>query len=342
MTGIEDVAREAGVSTATVSRALRGLPRVSEATRQRVLAAAARMEYTASPHAARLAGGQTRTVGVVVPNVTRWFFGSVIHGAEELLRAAGYDLLLYDITGDPAMRQRLFTTHLSNKRVDAVMVLALQPTPEEIAALARFGSPTVAVGGAVPGWPAARIDDHLAASTAVQHLIDLGHRRIAHLGGTPDPEHQGLAFSAPRERLEGYRQTMARAGLPIDPAWEVTGDFTARGGLEACPQLLAVAERPTAVFVASDEMAIGAMHALRTHGLRVPEDISVVGIDDHEMSGFFDLTTVAQPAKELGRQGAEILVGLMGGRQPARAEVVLPTRLVVRRSAVPPPGGSSS
>ena len=129
MTGIKDVAREVGVSTATVSRALRGLPRVSPDTRERVLEVANRMGYVASPHAASLASGQTHAIGVVVPNVTRWFFGSVVHGAEELLREEGYDLLLYTVTGEPAARQRLFSTYLLSKRVDAVMVLALRPTP---------------------------------------------------------------------------------------------------------------------------------------------------------------------------------------------------------------------
>jgi DNA-binding LacI/PurR family transcriptional regulator len=337
MSGIKDVAREAGVSTATVSRALRGLPRVSDETRERVLAAAARMEYVASPHAASLAGGQTRTIGVVVPNVTRWFFGSVIHGAEELLRSEGYDVLLYDITGDPEARRRLFSAHLLSKRVDAVMVLAVRPTPEEIASLSKAGSPTVVVGGYVPEWPSIRIDDVLAATTAVQHLIDLGHERIAHVGGTPDPEHAGLELSVPGDRLRGYRQTMAGAGLAIDPAWEVTGDFSALGGLTACRQLLEASNLPTAIFAASDEMAIGATHALRKAGLRVPEDISVVGIDDHELSEYFDLTTVAQPAHELGRLGARILLDALAGIVHEPAGLVLPTNLIRRRSAAAAP-----
>ena len=338
MSGIKDVAREAGVSTATVSRALRGLPRVSEETRERVLAAAARMEYVASPHAASLASGQTRTVGVVVPNVTRWFFGSVIHGAEELLRQEGYDVLLYDITGDPVARHRLFSTHLLSKRVDAVMVLAVRPTPEEIASLTKVGSPTVVVGGYVPEWPSVRIDDVLAATTAVQHLIDLGHQRIAHIGGTPDPEHAGLQLSVPGDRLKGYRQTMAANGLPIDPAWELTGDFTAHGGLNACRRLLESGPLPTAIFAGSDEMAIGATHALREAGLRVPDDLSIVGIDDHELSEFFELTTVAQPAHDLGHLGARILLDALAGVAHDPSGLILPTSLIARRSAAAPPG----
>ncbi|MET0837653.1 MAG: LacI family DNA-binding transcriptional regulator [Marmoricola sp.] len=332
MTGIEDVAREAGVSTATVSRALRGLPRVSATTRERVLAAAARMEYVASPHAASLAGGQTRAIGVVVPNVTRWFFGSVVHGAEELLRQEGYDLLLYNITGDPTARSRLFSAHLLSKRVDAVMVLALQPTPAEVASLDRIGAPTVVVGGAVPGWSDVRIDDVEAAAKATQHLLDLGHERIAYLGGVPDPEHEGLKFTAPTDRLAGYRQTMAAAGVTIDPAWEVTGDFTAQGGLAAGRQLLQARNRPTAVFAGSDEMAFGTAHAFREAGLSVPEDVSLIGIDDHELAEFFDLTTVAQPAHEMGRLGARRLLDGLAGFPTEPVDTIVETQLIPRRS----------
>jgi LacI family repressor for deo operon, udp, cdd, tsx, nupC, and nupG len=332
MTGIEDVAREAGVSTATVSRALRGLPRVSAATRERVLAAAAKMEYVASPHAASLAGGHTRAVGIVVPNVTRWFFGSVVHGAEELLRQEGYDLLLYNITGDPVARSRLFSAHLLNKRVDAVMVLAVQPTPEEVASIDRMGAPTVVVGGAVPGWSDVRIDDVEAAAKATRHLLDLGHERVAYLGGVPDPEHAGLKFTAPTDRRAGYRRTMAAAGLEIDPAWEVTGDFSAQGGLSAARRLLKARVLPTAVFAGSDEMAFGAAQAVREAGLRVPEDISLIGIDDHELSEFFDLTTVAQPAHEMGRLGARRLLDGLTGPTPDPVDTIVSTHLIPRRS----------
>jgi LacI family repressor for deo operon, udp, cdd, tsx, nupC, and nupG len=331
MTGIKDVAREVGVSTATVSRALRGLPRVSPETRERVLEVATRMGYVASPHAASLASGQTHAVGVVVPNVTRWFFGSIVHGAEELLRAAGYDLLLYTLTGEPAARQRLFQSYLLSKRVDAVMVLALTPTPEEVASLDRTGSPTVVVGGSVPGWSSVRIDDVEAALTAVRHLVGLGHTRIAHLGGVPDAEHAGLDFSPPGDRLRGYRMAMGEADLRIEPGWEVTGDFTALGGLTACRQLLAGGERPTAIFAGSDEMAIGASHAVREAGLRVPDDISVIGIDNHELSEYFDLSTIAQPAPELGRLGAQrLLDALASDTPPEPVETIVPTQLIAR------------
>ena len=336
MTSIKDVAREVGMSTATVSRALRGMPRVSEATRRRVLEVAERLDYVASPHAVSLASGQTRAVGVVVPFVTRWFYGSVVHGAEELLREAGYDLLLYNLAGDPEARHRVFSTHLLRKRVDAVLVLTLTPTDEEAAALTRLGRPVAIVGGRVAGWSSVRIDDVATARTAMGHLLGLGHRRIGYVGGSLENQ---LDFSAPLDRLTGYREAMAEAGLPVDPAWEVAGDFTVRGGSAAARVLLAQQPRPTAIFAASDEMAIGVVHAARRAGLRVPEDLSVVGIDDHEMAELFELTTVSQPAHEQGRLAARLLLdAIEADGSPEPETITVPTELVVRATTAPPGG----
>lgn len=341
MTSIRDVARSVGVSTATVSRALRGLPRVSEETRTRVLAAAAELDYVASPSAAGLASGQTRAVGVVVPWVTRWFFGSIVQGAEELLRDAGYDLLLFNLGGSHEARRRLFCGHLLRKRVDAVLVLSLTPTEEEVAALSKLDRPVAIVGALVPGWGSVRIDDEEAARTAVRHLLDLGHRRIAYIGGALEDQ---LDFAAPLHRLEGYRAEMREHGVAVAPDWETDADFTVRGGLAAMHRLLAADVRPTAVFAASDEMAIGAVHAARAAGLRVPEDVSVIGIDDHEMAEFFELSTVAQPVLEQGRLAAQILLDALvlpwspeTGVEPAA--ITVPTELVPRGTTAPP-GGS--
>ncbi len=338
MTSIKDVARSVGVSTATVSRALRGLPRVSEATRDRVMQAAAELDYVASPSAAGLAGGRTRAVGVVVPFVSRWFFASVVQGAEAPLREAGYDLLLYNLGGDMESRRRVFTTHLMRRRVDAVLVLSLTPNEQEIAAVAKLHRPVAVIGATVPGWASVGIDDVSAGCTAMAHLISLGHSRVAHLGGALVDQ---LDFAAPRDRLEGYRRAMSSAGLKVHPRWEIEGDFTVNGGVRGMTSLLELepAIRPTAVFAASDEMAIGAVAAVRRAGLRVPEDISVIGIDDHEMAEFFELTTVAQPAREQGRLAARMLLAAMDPTGPADADPptqIVATTLIVRRTTGPP------
>jgi DNA-binding LacI/PurR family transcriptional regulator len=336
MTSIKDVARSVGVSTATVSRALRGLPRVSDETRDRVLKAAADLDYVASPSAAGLASGQTMAVGVVVPFVTRWFYAGVVQGAERLLREAGYDLLLYNLGGDREARRRLFLTHLLRKRVDAVLVLSLTPTDDEIAALNSLDRPVAVVGASVPGWGGVRIDDDATARIAMRHLIDLGHKRIGFIGGSLEDQ---LDFHAPLDRRQGYRGAMGEAGLQIDASWEAVGDFTVRGGLAAMRLLLEADPRPTAVFAASDEMAVGAVHAVREAGLRVPQDISVIGIDDHEMAEFFGLSTVAQPVHEQGQLAANLLLEALsdgdGARRPRTLTV--PTRLVVRTTTGPVP-----
>ena len=337
MTSIKDVARTVGVSTATVSRALRGLPRVSDETRFRVLQAAAELDYVASPTAASLASGQTRAVGVVVPFVTRWFYASVVQGAEELLREEGYDLLLYNLGGDREARRRVFRSHLLRKRVDAVLVLSLTPTDEEVRALAKLDRPVAVVGATVPGWASVRIDDNETARIAMQHLLDLGHRRIGYIGGSLEEQ---LDFAAPLDRLHGYRAAMAAPASRCVPSWEVIGDFTVRGGLAAMRLLLERRAPTHAVFAASDEMAVGAVHAAREAGLRVPEDISVIGIDDHDMAEFFELSTVAQPVHEQGQLAARLLLDALAAVDddpPAEPPALtVPTRLIVRHTTAPP------
>lgn len=333
MTGIKDVAREVHMSTATVSRALRGLPGVTDETRERVIDAARRLGYVPSPSAARLATGQTRTVAVVVPFVTRWFFGTVVHGAEEVLRERGYDLLLYNLGGDRDARHRVFATNLLTKRVDAVLVLSLTPNRRELAQLTELDRPVVLVGVDMPGWATVRIDDEATAAIATKHLVGLGHRRIGYVGGATEGV---LDFTAPAARLAGYRHTLEAHGLPHDPTLEEDGDFTVAGGLRAGRMLLDRPDRPTAVFAASDEMAIGVLRAARELGLRVPEDVSVIGIDDHEMADYFDLTTVSQPAHEQGRVAALQVLDAIGHREQQPVQLILETRLVVRGTTAAP------
>lgn len=335
MTTIRDVARDVGMSTATVSRALRGLPRVSAETRERVTEAAHRLGYVASPSAAGLASGQTRMVAVIVPFVTRWFFAAVVHGAEQVLRERGYDLLLYNLAGDRNARHRVFQTHLLSKRVDAVLILSLTPTFQEVAWLERLGRPVTFVGAEIPGWASVCIDDELAARTAIGHLTDLGHRRIAYVGGSTNE----LDFAAPLARLRGFRNAMHEAGLTTERALETAGDFTIGGGIRAGRALLELDHPPTAVFAASDEMAIGVLRAARELGLRVPQDVSVIGIDDHEMAEFFDLSTVAQPVHDQGRLAAEQVLQALdaaGDTSYEPRQIVVPTRLVARGSTAPP------
>jgi DNA-binding LacI/PurR family transcriptional regulator len=328
---IEDVARSAGVSIATVSRALRGLPDVAAATRDRVLAAAAELNYIASPFAARLASGRTATVGVVVPFVNRWFFAEVIDTVEGALRAAGFDLLLYNL-GDESGRARFFDVMPMRKRVDGVLVASLVLSDDEFAALEALGAPVGLLGLERAGFLSSRIDDVQSARSAVEHLLALGHRRIGLIGGdTDDP----MRFTPPLHRRDGYRDALSAAGIEHDESLEVLGYFTVDGGGDAMHALLQQPDRPTAVFAESDEMAYGALRTIRRAGLRVPQDIAVIGFDDQSNAELLDLSTMRQPVAEQALDATTRLLGLIGDPQTAAGEVVLPTELVVRGSTDP-------
>jgi DNA-binding LacI/PurR family transcriptional regulator len=327
---IEDVARRAGVSIATVSRALRGLPDVAAATRDRVFAAASELNYIASPFAARLASGRTATVGLVVPFVNRWFFAEVISTVETALRRTGFDLLLYNL-GDEDGRSRFFDIMPMRKRVDGVLVASLVLDDDEFYALTELNRPVGLLGIEREGFLSASIDDVASARMAVDHLLGLGHRRIGLIGGdTDDP----MAFTPPLHRRDGYRDAIQAAGADIDPQLERLGFFTTDGGAEAARYLLALEHRPTALFAESDEMAYGALREISRAGLRVPEDVAVIGFDDQPFAELMDLSTVRQPVADQALDVTTRLLALIAeaDEEPRNPAVVLPTELVVRRS----------
>lgn len=328
---IEDVAYLAGVSIATVSRALRGLPDVAPTTRARVLAAAETLDYVASPFAARLATGRTATIGAILPFVNRWFFGEVLAGAESVLRDADYDLLLYNLD-DVAGRDRFFTQMPVRRRVDGILVISMLLSDHELAALMALGVPLAMVGNGAAGAHSVHIDDTAGARAAVEHLLGLGHTRIGLIGGRLDDP---LRFTAAEDRHEGYLQALAEAGIPRTPGLEAIGYVTVDGGEEAMTSLLGLAQRPTAVFVESDDMAYGAMRAIRRAGLRIPEDVAVIGFDDHVTAELLDLSTVRQPVQEQGAGAARALLDAIADPSATPRELVLATRLIVRNSTDP-------
>ncbi|MHB1613879.1 MAG: LacI family DNA-binding transcriptional regulator [Actinomycetes bacterium] len=330
---ITDVARRAGVSIATVSRSLRGLPNVSPVTRTRVLRAAAELDYVVSPAASRLASRRTGTIGVVVPFARRWFFSQVLGAVAAVLREAGMDLLLYDLA-DRVGREEFFDRLPLRRRVDGVLVISLGLTSAEAKVLRELGVPAAIVGVRTPWLPCVRIDDVEGSAKAVRHLVNLGHQRIGMLSsGLEDPTRSGT----PTDRRTGYRKALREAGLAHDPTLEHLGAWGPDGGAEAMADLLALPDPPTAVFAESDEMAVGAMRTLRRAGLRVPDDVSVVGFDDHEIAGLVDLTTVRQPVAEQGEHAAILLLdAVANGPSEVPSEIVLPTRLIVRSSSTPP------
>ncbi len=331
---IDDVAAAAKVSTATVSRAIRGLPRVSPVTRARILAVADDLGYVASPSASTLATGRTRTIGVLAPFVDKWYFGRVLEGVEQELRQHSYNLLLFSLGGYASDRQRLFNRNMVRKQMDALVVLCLSLSDQELEQLHRTEIPLVAVGGPVSGCSSVRIDDSLAAAAATQHLLDLGHRDIGHLhGGWEDR----LNFTVPGLRTEGFHSTLRAAGLGPRSEWEVEGDYTVRNGARAAARLFdSPSPMPTAVFCASDEMALGLMFQARRRGIRIPEDLSVIGIDDHEFSEPAGLTTVGQDPTAHGSMAARMLLAELAGKTGAVRDTVVAHQLIIRATTAPP------
>ncbi len=336
MVGIQEVADAAGVSTATVSRTLSGNGHVSEATKARVTSAATELGYVVSSNASSLASGRTKNVGVVIPFLNRWFFSSVLQGAESSLLANGYDLTLYNLSGGGEERQSVFEHFLLRKRVDAVLAISLELTAAELTGLLALGKPVVGVGGPLVGVRTLSIDDVAVARLATEHLLALGHVSIGHIGGDQESERD---FHLPTNRRVGYEVALEAAGISPDPALFQSADFTIAGGYAAAKQLFGNPRtRPTAIIAASDEMAIGTILAARDLGLRVPDDISVVGIDDHELSEFFGLTTVAQFPELQGRLAVELLLDELhpDRRTLGSSNTPLPFELIVRSSSARP------
>jgi LacI family transcriptional regulator, repressor for deo operon, udp, cdd, tsx, nupC, and nupG len=334
MPGIEEVARATGVSTATVSRALRGLPNVSDKTRAAVRRAADELGYVASSSASGLASGRTLAMGVVVPSVSRWFYTQVLEGVDAELRTASYDMILFNLGGHRGDRERVFHRSILRKRTDALLALCLDFTSDEREQLATLGHPTIVVGGPVKGLRSVGIDERATARAATEHLIALGHTRIAHLGGEDE---EGLNSQVPIGRLHGFRDAMQAAGLAVRPEWVIPGGFSLPEGRAAMNALLdRPGERPTAVFSGSDEMAFGAILAAGDHGLRVPDDLSVIGIDDHDFSESFGLTTMAQDPFAQGATATRILLDELGGADPRPSSLHSPVELVLRSSTAPP------
>lgn len=335
MAGIEEVARLAGVSTATVSRALSGRGYVSAGTRTKVADAAAELGYVVSSNASSLASGRTRNIGVVVPFLSHWYFSAVVEGAETELQRHGYDTTLYNLTGGADERRSVFDHFLLRQRVDAVIAINLELTEDERRSLHDLRKPLVGIGGPIPGVRTLALDDIAVARLATEHLIGLGHTRIAHIGGDKEFD---LDFHLPTNRRLGYERALTDAGLDIDQGTFRPADFTMGGAYQAAKQLLGSPRgRPTAIFAASDEMAIGAILAARDLGLTVPGDVSVVGIDDHQLSSFFELTTVAQFPKQQGAQAAAVLLEELDPRNATTdSDLELPFELIVRGSTSRP------
>ncbi len=328
-TTIRDVAREAGVSVATVSRVLNGVGPVSATTAERVRQVIARLEYVPHGGARSLTTRRTRVVGVVLPETYGDFFSEILRGVERVARPAGYHLLISASHSDSAETEAVLRT--LHGRIDGLVLMMPGPGSRGLFRSLPRRVPVVLLNGRGGGHPTLRVDNRRGARLAVDHLLALGHARVALIAG---PE--GNADAA--ERRQGYRDALAAAGLPADPGLELAGDFREESGFAAGRELGRRVPRPTAVFAANDAMAIGALAGLRASGLGVPEDLSLVGFDDIPTARYLKpaLTTVRVPLAEVGGRAVErLLLALDAGSPPAPADEVVAPTLSIRESTQP-------
>jgi LacI family transcriptional regulator len=333
---LRDVARAARVHPGTVSRALNAQTRnlVNEETAERVIRAAQELGYRPNPIARGLKTNRSFTVGVLVPDITNPLFPPIVRGIEDRLGAAGYTSLIANTDNDPDRERQDFDA-MRARQVDGFITATARLDREFVAETAELSQPIVLVNRRLEdeSLPAVTVDDRVGTRLAVEHVIALGHDRIAHLGG---PQ----ALSTGHQRHLGFREAMAAAGLEVDPrALRFAGAFTELEGARVCRELLDAAPDVTAIVAANDLLALGCYDVLAERGLRCPDDLSVVGFNDMPFADRFDppLTTVRIPHREIGVAAADLLLERLGGDHGEALQIRLPPSFVARGSTASPP-----
>lgn len=326
---IRDVAKQAGVGVGTVSRVLNGGGSVAVETRNKVVQAIELLNYRPSPAARTLSRGRAATIGVTAPFLTSPSVVQRLQGVVAGLDGSDYDLGLASVE-TPEQRERRFADLCQRHRVDGAILISLAPSADEARLLTSTGVPTVLVDARCKGLPSIVIDDVSGGRLATDHLIELGHRRIAFLSDDSDP---AFRFTASGDRRRGYLQALAAAGIESEPHLIVACPHGREEAAAAAAAILAADRRPTAIFAASDTQALGVLQAARTLGIRVPDELSVIGFDDIELAGFVGLTTVRQPLFESGAAAARMLLQMLGGTPgPTRKTTHLHLDLVTRET----------
>jgi len=325
---MHDIAERAGVSVTTVSHVINQTRPVSEKLRLAVNGAMEEMGYQPNLLARSLRRGRTQTIGMVVPDSSNPYFAEIAHAVEAATFAQGYSVILCNTQMDVA-REEFYANVLLEKRVDGIIFMAAGDSAQQIRALQQRRQPIVLVDRDVQGVAADAVttDNTRGARQATEHLLALGHRRIACIGGPSD-------VTPSSRRISGYAVALEAAGLPLDAALIVRGDFQFESGLRLAEQLLDLPEPPTAIFASNDLMAVGVIHAAQRRQRRVPEDVSVVGFDDIRLAAYINpaLTTVAQPKERLGQTATRLLLERIDNPDLPPRVVTLETELVVRQS----------
>lgn len=329
MSNIREVAHAAGVSVATVSRALASPEKVSPSSLKKVKDAIDAVGYRPNLLARNFRAARSYAIVVLVPDITNPYFSQVIRAIEDRAQQKGYAVLLGD-TRESSKREQEYVNRVETRLADGV----IQLRPQSMSA-SEQNIPWVNACGCVgtPG-PSVRVDNIAATRTIVDHLLALGHRRIGIISGLKDNPHT-------IDRLEGYKQSLKQAGIEFQVDLVAEGDFTMWSGQNAAKRFFELRERPTAICCMNDEMAIGAIQTLKAQGMNVPDDISVTGFDDISYAKYWDpgLTTIAQPAEDIGRIALDTLLRIIEGENLTDQEIVLPTEFVLRHSTASPKRG---
>ena len=325
---MRDVAHRAGVSIQTVSAVINGKPAITRETTERVRAAIQELGYRPFAIAQSLRTGQTRSVALIVSDIANPSFATLASAAEDFAHARGYALVLYN-THDDIVRETGYIHAAVQRWLDGALFVSAEDKATSLDAFAAAGIPVVAIDRIPEGYagPSVTLDNVKAGRMAAEHLLGLGHTNLAHISGP-------LRLRLARERLAGFRQAIEERGLSMAACTGGEGSWECAAGSRAMREILARSPRPTAVFSANDRMAIGAVRAIHEAGLRVPDDISVVGLDDIEVAAYQNppLTTVRQSFARLGAAGLQLLLEIVAGETPAQTQIVMAPELVVRRS----------
>jgi LacI family transcriptional regulator len=329
---IIDVARAANVSYSTVSRVINDATRVRADKRQRVLDAMTRLGYVANAQARSLAGGRSRVIGLLVPDLGNSYIGEIARGVDDALAAADHDLMLHT-THHLKSKELMYARQLVSGLIDGLLLLVPLDPSAYVESLYEAQFPYVVIDhqGFDDFSPTVSATNWQGAYDAMRYLLKLGHRRVGFLAGQPD-------LSSAHERLSAYRAALMDCGILFDPALVADANFQQAPGYGAALALLDLPEPPTAIFAANDLSAYGAMDAARSRGLVIPRDISIIGFDDLPQSGSIRpaLTTVRQPLFEMGQQATRLLLDYINDPTRPTERLVMPTELVIRESCAPP------
>ncbi|WP_070329079.1 MULTISPECIES: LacI family DNA-binding transcriptional regulator [Exiguobacterium] len=331
---IYDLAKKTGFSITTVSKALNNYKDVNEKTRAKILKAAAEMDYLPNAHAQSLSTKKSWAIGVMFSEANEVgmkhpFFNGIIESFRHATEEQGYDLMF--ASRNLRNRDMSYLEHFKHRAVDGIVVICSDRMDEQVQELMQSDIPIVVVDMDSADCSVVYSDNIAGARLAVNHLYELGHRKIAHIAGD-------RTIDAGATRIKGYELAMQALDLPIEPGYLINaGFFSVEEGKQAMEKLLQLEAPPTAVFVAGDQMAIGAIEAVHEHGLRVPEDISIIGYDDIDMIKYITpkLTTIRQDTDEIGEAAAELLIEQMTAKERLTERRVIPVKLIERLSCAP-------